>query len=166
MTDGQDIAIRRMNAADAPAVKAFETETGLSPWPEADYAAEPDRDDSVALVALRAGKTVGFIVARLITIRNHPGYSPDSITNLEIYNLAVSSFLRRERIGQTLVRAAIETARAIGPLDFVELEVRLQNAGAQRFYEHLGFKRTGVRPAFYSNPTDDAVQMALGLTNA
>ncbi len=166
MSDRGSFVIRRMEANDAPAVKSLEIGTGLSPWPLDDYVSETERDESVALVAARETTIVGFVIARLITISNHPGYSPDSITNLEIYNLAVAHFARRQGIGEALFRAAVDAAKIAGTLDFVELEVRSANLDARRFYEQLGFRQTGLRRAFYSNPPDDAVQMALGLMNA
>ncbi len=158
--------IREMRPEDAPAVKALEIEAGLSPWPVADYAAEAVRGDSAAHVAERRGKVIGFIIARLITIRNHPTRSDASMKSLEIYNLAVSRVARREGIGESLFRVAVAAGRRTGSVDSAELEVRRANTGAIRFYEQLGFRRTGLRRSFYVNPADDAVQMTADLMNA
>lgn len=39
----------------------------------------------------------------------------------------------------------------------INLEVRESNLPAIRFYEKEGFERTGKRPGFYRNPTEDAL---------
>jgi ribosomal-protein-alanine N-acetyltransferase len=44
------------------------------------------------------------------------------------------------------------------------LEVRSKNRAAIAFYESHGFHKKGVRPNFYSNPTEDADLMAITLS--
>ena len=43
------------------------------------------------------------------------------------------------------------------------LEVRAGNAQARGFYTRLGFQEAAVRTAYYEDPPDDAVIMALPL---
>jgi len=41
--------------------------------------------------------------------------------------------------------------------DAIFLEVRESNTGARRLYEEFGFRETGRRKAYYTNPSEDAV---------
>jgi ribosomal-protein-alanine N-acetyltransferase len=45
----------------------------------------------------------------------------------------------------------------------VFLEVRASNAVARRLYRSRGFQPVGRRPAYYRQPTEDALVLARGL---
>ncbi|MBK8811496.1 MAG: GNAT family N-acetyltransferase [Acidobacteria bacterium] len=151
--------IRTMRATDVPPVKAVETACGLSPWSEADYEAELVRPDSITLVASVDGVLAGFIVARLITNTNHAVSDPGSIQEMEICNIGVSPFFRRRGLAASLIESAVaQLDPSIGYVVF--LEVRERNTAAIKFYETIGFERTGKRKNFYSSPADDALLMA------
>ncbi len=61
---------------------------------------------------------------------------------LHLYALAVLERLWRRGIGRRLVTSVEEEARARG-LEGVYLGVAIDNAGAQRLYEGLGYQRAG-----------------------
>jgi ribosomal-protein-alanine N-acetyltransferase len=46
---------------------------------------------------------------------------------------------------------------------FLYLKVRASNAGARKFYEHLGFKVEGIRKKYYDIPEEDALVMTARL---
>ena len=46
------------------------------------------------------------------------------------------------------------------------LEVRRSNVPAQRLYETLGFKETGVRKNYYSHPEEDALVLSLEMLSS
>lgn len=77
-----------------------------------------------------------------------------------ITNVAVFPAARR----QGVARALLEDLTAYGvahSLYRITLEVRVGNAAAIALYESLGYVRDGVRPGFYTHPTEDAAIYSL-----
>lgn len=70
-----------------------------------------------------------------------------------IYSIAVSADCRGRGIGEQLLAAAEQGARARGR-DRMRLEVRPDNAAAIAMYEKNGYRRFGTFPAFYEDGTD------------
>lgn len=85
-------------------------------------------------------------------------------TASEIYNIAVDAAHARSGIGKQLMATVVRESR-YSYATRVLLEVRKSNAGAIRFYEGFGFKVTGERKNYYSNPVEDAFVMELKLDN-
>lgn len=79
---------------------------------------------------------------------------------LRLMNLAVHESVRRRGIGQALVLEAMTTALARSANRAV-LEVRVSNEAARTLYQRLGFVQITTRPAYYTNPVEDAVIMEL-----
>ena len=79
-----------------------------------------------------------------------------------IVRVAVDPARRKAGVGRALVEQAVRDARA-GGHGVLTLEVRAGNAQARGFYARLGFQEVAVRPAYYEDPPDDAVVMALPL---
>jgi ribosomal-protein-alanine N-acetyltransferase len=93
----------------------------------------------------------GFLVARVV------------LNEAEILNLAVDPSRRRMGLAAALLDAvSMEFQRQRVVTIF--LEVRKSNQPAISFYEKHGFALNGRRPAYYQNPTEDAVLMTRGLT--
>jgi ribosomal-protein-alanine N-acetyltransferase len=74
----------------------------------------------------------------------------------EIANLAVDPAVRGQRLGSTLLDAALEQARS-HRAEEVFLEVRDSNARARQLYESRGFAEVGRRRRYYRRPVEDAV---------
>lgn len=151
-----EVKIAKMLASDAPDVKALEVACGLSPWNQADIAAEAARADSLSFTAKYSGSVVGLLIARLITSCNRAPENPNPSFESEIYNLAVDSSFRRNRIAAKLLNALLSAVP--GPMS-VFLEVREGNAPAIAFYRQAGFEVIGRRPAFYRDPEEAAILM-------
>jgi ribosomal-protein-alanine N-acetyltransferase len=81
---------------------------------------------------------------------------------LHILNIATLPSMRRQGLGTSLMTAAIEYAGQSG-VRLVLLEVRRSNREALRLYRKLGFSALGVRPGYYSDNGEDAIDMALEL---
>lgn len=99
---------------------------------------------------LRAGsppQTVGWAVCQRVG------------QEAEVLRLGVRPTLRGKGWGGVLVRGVLERLRAEGARR-IFLEVRAGNAAAQALYRTAGFRETGRRPGYYSNPPEDAVLMA------
>ncbi len=108
-------------------------------WPPVDYLRYDCR------VTEWEGRVAGFVVLR----RLGPGEA-------EILTLAVEPPYRHRGLARGLLHASLP--------DFpgrVHLEVRRSNRAAQRLYELFGFRITGERPGYYSEPLEAAVVMTL-----
>lgn len=78
---------------------------------------------------------------------------------LHINNVAVRPEFRRRGFGRRLVEFALGAGERQGA-GRVLLEVRRSNEGARRLYADMGFAELAVRPAYYSNPIEDALVLA------
>jgi len=81
----------------------------------------------------------------------------------EILNLAVDPEARRRGLGHRLLEAMLAMFRREG-VAAVYLEVRPSNAEALRLYQAAGFRSMSTRRAYYRNPTENALTMALRLS--
>lgn len=179
-----DLKIRKAEISDAEAVKDIEIECGLAPWSVVDYRKEVEHENSVFYVGEVKREVVGFIMARLITIRNPHLYLSDvnfqakkhteiydsnnsnlesecsSTNEVEIYSIGVRKNLRRLGIGKTLLTKLFKIA---GPRKVQKfwLEVRQSNSEAYSFYTSNGFEFTQQRRNFYSNPVENGLIMCL-----
>ncbi len=104
----------------------------LAPAYEAAFA-DIERQGSLVLVAELDGRIVGCLQLTLI-----PGLSHQGALRAQIEAVRVASDLRGRRIGERLVREAIERARAAGS-HLVQLTTHTSRRDAHRFYERLGF---------------------------
>lgn len=87
---------------------------------------------------------LGFLVARQVA------------GEWELENIVVAEEFRGKGVGTQLLRELLTQAQK-GNSDSVFLEVRESNAPARHFYQKLGFRETGRRKAYYSNPAEDAI---------
>jgi ribosomal-protein-alanine N-acetyltransferase len=83
---------------------------------------------------------------------------------VHLLDLAVDPEVRRQGIGRCLLETVLSDARA-GGAALALLEVRASNAAALGLYASLGFVRTDVRRAYYSDNGEDAVVMRLDLSS-
>jgi len=83
---------------------------------------------------------------------------------LEIDNIAVAENYRQKGVGRKLLQRALMEAKQKGAVKAF-LEVRTGNITALKLYKKSGFTAVGRRPAYYRNPVEDAVILALNLQN-
>jgi ribosomal-protein-alanine N-acetyltransferase len=76
----------------------------------------------------------------------------------EIYNIAVDGGHRRLGVGSMLMRTVVDRSREQRARRVI-LEVRKSNQDAIRFYSGFGFRVSGERRNYYSNPPEDAFVM-------
>lgn len=70
-----------------------------------------------------------------------------------LYSIAVAAAARGSGVGEGLLAAAEQSARRRGSRA-LRLEVRRDNAGAQRLYERRGYHDFGVHRAYYEDGHD------------
>ena len=139
------IRVREMTPEDVDdAYKLEEMNLGREAWTKKQLLDAMTRDDTIYLVAEKAGRVVG-----LCGVQNISGEG-------EITNVSVSPDTRREGVAYKMMRQLLERGRGLGIGDYT-LEVRAGNAPAIGLYERLGFVSEGKRPGFYEDPKEDAV---------
>lgn len=79
---------------------------------------------------------------------------------LHILNVATTPAMRRQGLGTALMTTALEYASA-SRVRLILLEVRRSNRDARRLYRKLGFTAMGVRPGYYADNGEDAIEMVL-----
>ncbi|WP_035764397.1 tRNA (adenosine(37)-N6)-threonylcarbamoyltransferase complex dimerization subunit type 1 TsaB [Butyrivibrio sp. NC2002] len=143
--DKDSVLIRDLKAEDiTDAAQLEKASLNKEAWTEAQLLEASTRDDTVYLVAEKAGRIVG-----LCGVRNISGEG-------EVTNVSVAADCRNAGIAGRMLEILLLRAEKIGCRDFT-LEVRAQNSPAIALYERLGFKSEGLRKGFYTEPADDAI---------
>jgi ribosomal protein S18 acetylase RimI-like enzyme len=149
-------AVRRATAADLPALgalgasllrahHAFDPQRFMAPRgnPEAGYAwflgTQLKERDVAVFVAERNGSVIGYVYA---------GLEPESWKELRdtagfIHDVVVAPEARRLGVASALIDTAFGWFRSIGAPRVV-LWTAAKNDGAQRFFAHIGFRRTMI----------------------
>ncbi len=142
--------IRRATAADIQAIVAIENESFADPWDQSVFLEALTYYPTTYFVAVSGGVVAGFIVGGL----------EDTGENIygHICNIGVSPQFRRQGIGARLVRQE-EQQCALELATGVQLEVRVSNTGAQRFYARMGYRPVFTIDQYYANGEDALVMM-------
>jgi [ribosomal protein S18]-alanine N-acetyltransferase len=152
------VTLRPMTTDDLPAVMRLEEELfAPDTWTEAMY-----RDE------LSRGDTRYYVVAEFDVTgdEDEPAGPPVTVgyggliaydDEAHVATLGVTEALQGEGIGSLLLDALLTEADRRSPV--VLLEVRADNAAAQRLYERRGFVEIGRRRGYYQPSGADAVVM-------
>jgi ribosomal-protein-alanine N-acetyltransferase len=154
------VRVRQANTADIPAMIDLERQSpAAAHWSRQQYeglflatgSQQPsERRAWVVEDEGTASKILAFLIAHRV----------DSEWELE--NIAVAGKARRQGIGARLLAELIEHARAAHGRG-IFLEVRESNQAARALYGKAGFKETGLRKSYYSDPPEDAILCRLSL---
>ena len=147
----EEIRIRPAKLYDVPALARIERDSFGSPW----SAEEITKD-------VTAGGNVYVAVAEYGAEKAGYGEIRFVAGEAQIYNIAIAPELRREGIGEALLRHMIAKAEDNG-CELVTLEVRGGNEAAMALYTKLGFREVGRRKGYYAKGGEDAVLMDLNL---
>ena len=82
---------------------------------------------------------------------------------IQVINLAVHPKKRKSGFGHYLLTKMIEACISKG-VPNIWLEVRRSNLAAKGLYEKLGFEAVGCRTGYYTDTNEDAIIMALTLS--
>ena len=141
--------ILTMSAEHIDAVAALERACFSDPWSADALREELDNPHAVFTVAVgEDGSVLGYVGMHHLV---DEGF---------ITNVAVSPAARRQGVARALLQHLTEYGTAHS-LYRITLEVRVGNTPAIALYESLGYVRDGVRPGFYSHPTEDAAIYSL-----
>jgi len=150
MTSYQPVQVRRAMPADIPAIGAIERELFVDPWDQAVFLEALTYFPTTYFVATCDGALAGFIVGA-------PENTGENIYG-HICNFGVAPSFQHRGIGRLLVQRA-EHQFAFELASAVQLEVRLSNTPAQRFYRKLGYREVFRIAGYYSNHEDAVVMM-------
>lgn len=112
------------------------------PWSRQDLKNQLDLDTSHFVIAVVDGRAVGYMGLQIFS---GGGY---------VTNVAVLPEYRGQGIAQALIKEQMKN-----DMSFITLEVRESNAPAINLYTKMGFVNVGIRPDFYSDPTENAIIM-------
>jgi ribosomal-protein-alanine N-acetyltransferase len=146
--------IRAASPEDIPAILDLERESApAAHWPEPTYRRifEQDTPHCLAFViqsAATGGTLDGFIIGRI------------SAEECELENIVVRRKNQSRGLGSALINSLAAAARQ-QKAKSIFLEVRESNTAARGLYEKCGFRLTGRRKAYYTNPAEDAVLYTL-----
>jgi ribosomal-protein-alanine N-acetyltransferase len=130
--------VRRATAEDLAAIAAIqETSPEASQWEPASYL------DYECSVATSGARVLGFLVVRQIAADER-----------EILNLAVDPAERRRGVARKLLETELRRTKTQW-----YLEVRASNSSAIKLYESAGFRETGRRKSYYTNPVEPGIVM-------
>lgn len=147
--------IRPMTLDDLPQIAEIERESFSSVWPASAYRREltenklasysvAERPDQPATVEGAATYLAGFIGVWFMVDEAH------------IITIAVRDAERRRGVGEGLLLAAFDQARAKG-VPALTLECRVSNVAARALYAKYGFSEQGVRKRYYTDNDEDAL---------
>ena len=144
------IDITRASTLDAEAVLAIDSACFREPTLNVET--ELKHPWSYLFLARPEGQTVAraFLLAWLVS------------DELHILSIATLPDFRRCGLGRALLRHVIDFARARGGRN-VLLEVRPSNHAALDLYHAFGFVTARIRPRYYADNQEDAIEMTLAL---
>jgi [ribosomal protein S18]-alanine N-acetyltransferase len=161
ISEAPEYYLSPMTEHDLLEVVEIEESCGLSRWGWDAYYAELVRNKNAVMIVAHAQRpdsavgerVIGFIAARLVG------------DELHINNVAVRPRHRRAGLGRELLTGALETGARLGA-HTAFLEVRAGNVPAQALYARCGFRLTGRRPGYYTDPPEDAFVMSLSIRSS
>jgi [ribosomal protein S18]-alanine N-acetyltransferase len=142
--------IRRALPTDISAIVKIEEESFIDPWEQGVFLEALTYYPTTYFVAMCDGEMAGFVVGAL----------EDTGENIygHLWNLAVSPRFRHRGIGRLMVTRA-EHQFAMVLATAVQLEVRVSNTKAQKFYQRMGYQNVFGIESYYANGEDALVMM-------
>ena len=134
------------NDADLDGVLEVEQESFVNPWTRAMYAWELQNRAMCHIYVARLPEcpVAGFCAFWRV------------VDELHVNNVAVRPAYRGRGVGTALMEQIFEAGRTLGARR-ITLEVRTSNVRARQLYERLGFRHSGTRRNYYSQPVEDAL---------
>ena len=137
---------------DAAALAALDARASSHPWSERAFlgALAAGAGERVALLRDAQGALVGFCVWQEVADEAH------------VHTLAIQPERRRRGLARRLLAACLGLAASRGARRAF-LDVRQGNLPARALYGRLGFRETGRRTLYYTEPVEDALLMTAEL---
>ena len=137
-----NITIRHAVLSDAAEILKIENACFSSPWSEGSINDALNNPCSHFYLAYADDETAGYMGVQIFSGEAY------------VTNLATIPAFRRQGVAKALINEALKNE-----MDFITLEVRESNIPAINLYNSFGFEKVGVRPNYYSDPTENAILM-------
>jgi ribosomal-protein-alanine N-acetyltransferase len=137
---------------DAEALAALDARASPHPWSERAFlgALAAGAGERVALLRDAQGALVGFCVWQEVADEVH------------VHNVAIQPERRGLGLARRLLSACLGLSASRGARRAF-LDVRRGNLPARALYGRLGFRETGLRARYYTEPVEDALLMTAEL---
>lgn len=135
-----------MQEGDVKQLARLEQDIFTDPWSEQNLLDLLEKDYCLYYVAVYEEMIIGF--AGLVQMD----------TEADIDRVMVKKDFRGKGVSSILMEKILDEGTRLGIRDFT-LEVRAGNEAAIGLYSKFGFQSEGIRPGFYSKPTEDALIM-------
>ena len=143
----ETVRFRKMTVADIEQVYEIETLSFTLPWTKDAFFHEMIGNEHAYYVVAETDEgIVGYCGMWLVMDEAH------------VTNIAIHPDQRGKKMGEGLMQAAIDAAKANGAV-LMTLEARVSNTVAQNLYRKLGFKNGGIRKRYYTDNYEDAIVM-------
>ena len=141
--------VRKITPSDTSEIASLERDIFSVPWCEKDILSAVCSECAMCYCALDSqGEIVAYFLGSKI--------APEG----EIYRIATRGDKRGRGIAYRLLDYVVRTEAEEG-LESLFLEVRESNVAARGLYTSYGFTVIGRRKKYYTEPTEDAIIMAL-----
>lgn len=142
-----EVTIRKMTIEDVEQVFEIEKLSFTLPWTKDSFYYEMTTNENAYYVVAETEQgVVGYCGMWLVLDEAH------------ITNIAILPDERGKKLGERLMRAAMDTAKGQGAV-LMTLEARVSNEPALNLYRKLGFKNGGIRKRYYTDNFEDAIVM-------
>ena len=143
----ETVRFRKMTVADVEQVYEIEILSFTLPWTKDAFFHEMIGNEHAYYVVAETDEgIVGYCGMWLVMDEAH------------VTNIAIHPDQRGKKMGEGLMQAAIDAAKANGAV-LMTLEARVSNTVAQNLYRKLGFKNGGIRKRYYTDNYEDAIVM-------
>ena len=142
------LRFRRLEIRDLAAIETIERRSYPTPWSRSMFAGEISKPSSICLGAFDAEthELLGYLIISRYVDAWH------------VMNVAVDPDHRGRGIATMLLERLFELTAEDARRGYT-LEVRVSNDEAIKLYEKMGFRRRGVRRAYYTDNREDALIM-------
>ncbi|MBN8210877.1 ribosomal protein S18-alanine N-acetyltransferase [Bacillus sp. NTK071] len=141
------VSFRSMTVEDIEAVMHIEQATFPTPWSRTAFYNEVVINHFATYLLLEVGEDIaGYCGVWVIIDEAH------------ITNIALHPDFRGMKLGEALLKRAIDFAKSRGALKMT-LEVRVSNTIAQNLYRKYGFEEGSIRKNYYTDNQEDALVM-------
>jgi len=142
--------VRSMKSSDVESVARLEQQIFTDAWSEKSILDTMNQSQAFILVSEEDNVINGYCIVYFV------------LDEAEIARIAVDSAMRKQGVGQELLRATCRVGMQKG-IARILLDVRESNDSARRFYRAFGFEEDGIRKNFYQNPNEHAVLMSMSI---
>ena len=140
--------IRDIQEVDLKDVLRMEKENFPDPWPKESFIYDMNNEVADVKVLDNDGQVIGYYVVYYM------------FENADIGNICIDKEYQGNGLGEYLFKDLLINCIK-NEIEFVHLEVRVDNEKAYNLYSKMGFEKTRIRKGYYNGV--DAIEMVKGL---